>query len=67
MRLAAPAAGVRRGEANEHAKLTEADVRELRRLHDEEHLSYGALGIRFGISKPQAMRIAKRKKWAHVA
>lgn len=64
---AAIQARLRRGETNEHHKLTEDDVRELRRLHDVEGTSFGALAIRFGISKPQARRIVLRLKWAHVA
>ena len=55
-----------RGEKCYAAKLTEADVRELRRAHAEDGVGPTALARRFGIGQTQASRIIKRQKWSHV-
>jgi HNH endonuclease len=55
-----------RGSMNGMAKLTEDNVRELRRLKSAEGLSHSQLGERFGISREQARDIANRKYWRHV-
>lgn len=51
-----------RGEKHGCAKLTEADVRNIR---DAEG-SYAAIARQFGIARPTAARIKKRLAWAHV-
>lgn len=56
----------RPGMTNEHAKLTDDLVREMRALHASVVISYSALGRRYGVSKHTALRIVKRQKWAHV-
>jgi hypothetical protein len=54
------------GEAHHKAKLSEDQIRELRRLR-AEGWTYPALADRFGITKANARMIAKRITWAHVA
>jgi len=53
------------GTANRAAVLTPSKVREMRELR-EQGLSYGQLGIRFGVSAKQAFRICVREQWAWV-
>lgn len=55
------------GERNTHAKLTETDVREIRRLHTEEKLNCGILARRFGVSPCSCQGIVRRKTWKHLA
>ena len=55
-----------RGEAHPSSKLTEADVREIRRL-----LSFGAMkkhhiAVQFGICDAMLLKIERRQAWAHV-
>ncbi len=56
-----------RGEANDNAKLTEVQVREiiaeLRRL---PRRSQAAIAADFGIKQPQVSRIMLRQSWAHL-
>lgn len=54
--------GVSRGEAHGRAKLTEADVREIRRIGPpaRQHVE------RYGISNTQASDIISRRSWRHV-
>ena len=56
-----------RGEANDNAKLTEAQVRqiivELQRLPRRSQL---AIARDFGIKQPQVSRIMRRVSWAHL-
>lgn len=54
--------GVSRGADHGMSKLTEADVREIRKS-DEPALEIAA---RFGISKTQVYDIRKRRSWAHI-
>lgn len=56
-----------RGSENPFHKLTEAEVREIRRLRDEHGWSLKALAERFGISQSQVCNIVKRRQWTHVA
>lgn len=56
---------VHRGEDSDRAKLTEDDVRRLRKLA-QSGWSEPRLASEFGISKGQARRISKREQWAHV-
>jgi hypothetical protein len=57
--------GYIRGTAHHAAKLTEADVREIRRLAGEG-LSCSAIGRRFGINQSAAYKVAKGLHWGHV-
>jgi len=54
-----------RGERNASAKLTAADVREMRRMR-ETGWSAKAVATRFGVSQPTASRICNRLKWRHI-
>ncbi len=55
-----------RGEANGRAKLTEEQVREIRRLHANGLVSFTRLSRLFGV-RPWAIEgIVKRGKWKHV-
>lgn len=53
-----------RGERAATAKLTEADVREIRRLHGT--MTLRTLGARFGVSHTAIRRAATGAKWAHL-
>lgn len=55
-----------RGSRHGMAKLTESDVREIRKLYDTTSLSSREIGERFGVSKSVIIRIGRRKKWTHV-
>ena len=55
--------GVYRGENNGRAKVTEADVRIIRRLRWETGQSYATLAKLFGISKSQVLRIVNGQRW----
>lgn len=54
-----------KGEAS-FSKLTDADIREIRRLCDEG-VPQATVGKRFGIAQAQVWRIKERIRWAHVA
>lgn len=56
--------GRRRGSANPHAKLTEADVLEIRRLRPTSTLR--SLAKRFGVSIPTICSVFKPGVWSHV-
>lgn len=53
------------GERNGAAKLTETDVRAIRRRHTEGH-TQSAIGKVFGVSQQTVGRIVRRERWAHV-
>lgn len=53
------------GEANKASKLTEDDVREIRRL-SVEGVSGVDLAVRFGVTKANISLINRRKAWTHV-
>lgn len=55
-----------RGEKNPKAKLTEDDVRTIRRRYAEEGISTTRLGDEYGISSPMVSYIVLRKNWSHV-
>jgi DNA invertase Pin-like site-specific DNA recombinase len=55
-----------RGEANFMAKLTDADVVEIRRLYATGLFSYYTLAPKFGITPTNCWRIVNRKLWAHL-
>lgn len=54
-----------RGEAHYRAKLTEADVREMRRLH-ADGVIYLDLAARYGITPLAAWKAVRGKNWSHV-
>lgn len=54
-----------RGERHPHAKLTDTDVREIRRMRDAG-ASLPQIMRRFNISRMTAWRVAARKLWRHV-
>jgi len=60
-------ARIPRGEANARAKLTAAEVTEMRALYAAGGITQKALGQRFGVSKPTVQSIMHRRSWAHVA
>ncbi|KWC16355.1 hypothetical protein WL47_00305 [Burkholderia ubonensis] len=53
------------GERSAHAKLTAADVVEIRRLF-VEGVRQRVLAQRFGVSEDQISRIVRRVSWTHV-
>jgi hypothetical protein len=55
-----------KGEANINAKLTEPQVREIRRLR-QEGMRPRRLAKRFGVSKTTILLIVSRRQWKHVA
>lgn len=60
---------VRRGSSNPWAKLSEADVLEIRRTHDPSwHSGFGykALAKRYGVTSGVIRKIVKREGWTHV-
>lgn len=61
-----PKWGEQRGENHKDAKLTEPDVRELRRLRDEEGYSFPELSRRFGIHEQTARKAYRGTTWGHV-
>lgn len=55
-----------RGERSALAKLTEQQVREMRRDRRLNSTKYSTLGKRYGVSTSQAQRICRFERWAHV-
>ncbi len=58
---------VRRGEQHHKARLSEAQVREIRHLYSLENQSQCSLSQRFGICQTTISRIVLRQIWKHVA
>lgn len=56
---------VTRGEAAPSARLTEDDVREIRRLA-AEGVPQKTLAVRFGVTRPNISAIVARRSWKHV-
>jgi len=54
-----------RGEAHGQAKITAADVRDIRASHDDGE-SLRSLARRYKLSRPQIKRIVTGQAWAHV-
>lgn len=54
------------GEKNPNSRLTSDDVREIRRLSQEDILSRSALSTKFRVTETMIGRIVRRKAWAHV-
>lgn len=59
-------AGNLRGERNGKSKLTDDQVREIRRLYDEVGWTQKHIGAAFGIHQVQVSAIVRRVAWAHV-
>jgi hypothetical protein len=58
--------GPRHGEHAHHAKLTEADVLEMRRLRSKDRTPYRELGSRFGVSHKGARMACLGITWGHL-
>jgi predicted XRE-type DNA-binding protein len=55
------------GEANDNAKLTEAQVREIiYLLQGHNKVSQQRIADLYGVKQPQISRIARRESWAHL-
>lgn len=52
------------GVRNSQAKLTEEDVKEIRRL--SKHVVHGELATMFGVTRPTITRVVLRTNWKHV-
>ncbi len=55
-----------RGSKNSQVKLTESEVRQIRRKYIPRKVTYAMLAMEFGISLSQARRIVKGERWAHL-
>ncbi|MCP4540418.1 MAG: hypothetical protein GY832_25040 [Chloroflexi bacterium] len=54
------------GEAHSTAKLTEADVYEIRRRHAAGGITQAALASEYPVSRKQIANIIHRKRWSHI-
>lgn len=54
------------GPAHHSTRLTEEDVREMRRLRFEEHLPYHRIARAYGVSKQGAWDAINSFTWKHV-
>jgi len=57
---------IQQGSARYNAKLTEDNVREIRRLYATGEFSLQELALRFGVSVGIIHRMVRRKNWKHV-
>ena len=55
-----------RGEAHGSARLTEDDVKEIRRLHAAGQRTQAELGEMFGVSQATISAIVRRETWQHI-
>lgn len=55
------------GARNAMAKITEDDVREIRRIREEEKLPYAEIGKRYGLGPEATSMICRRITWASVS
>jgi len=55
-----------RGENGPKAKLTEAQVREIRERHGSGSITYRALALEYGVHETSISQIVRRKTWAHL-
>jgi len=55
-----------RGESAPNVKLTESDVREIRRAFAAREATQEALAARFGVCSRQVWMITSRRSWAHL-
>jgi hypothetical protein len=58
--------GMPRGERHGRAKLTEDDVRAIRRRHAAGGISQQSLADEYGVKQTVVSQIIRRKRWAHV-
>jgi len=58
--------GDRRGTKNPSAKLTDDQVREIRKLYATSEYSQTELGKRFGVAQSIIYRIVRGDAWAHL-
>ncbi len=65
--LLRPDSGLLRGSSNPSAKLTEDQVREMRRKYREDGRRMNSLAHEYGVSCTVSQQIIRRKKWKHVA
>jgi hypothetical protein len=56
-----------KGERHGRARLTEQQVKDIRRLRETKLLTYPELGERYGITWQYAWRICAGRAWKHVA
>jgi len=57
---------VQHGEAAAGAKLTEAEVREIRAGHAAGNMTFPQLATKYAVSRTQIVRIVRRRSWQHV-
>lgn len=57
--------GIRKGEGNPHAKLTEQSVREIRKLAGTGE-SFASISRLYGVGPTQVSRIVGRQRWGHI-
>ncbi|MCX5786077.1 MAG: HNH endonuclease [Elusimicrobia bacterium] len=55
-----------RGSSHYNAKLTEEQVREIRRLHATGQYGYHSLAVKFGMGSTPIASIVNRKSWKHI-
>lgn len=55
-----------RGENHHQAKLTNAQVIEVRHLYAQGNISQAEIGEKFGMSRPGISAIINRRNWAHI-
>lgn len=60
------ATAARRGAGNHATDLTDDDVREIRRIREEEHRTYGEIGDMYAITSNAVSMICRRITWKHV-
>jgi len=56
-----------KGIAHSNAKLTEDNVREIRRLYATGNFTQQELALRFGVNQQRISKIVNRQTWKHVA
>jgi hypothetical protein len=56
----------RRGERHGNSRLTEGNVREIRKLYATRTVTQTALAWRFGVTQVQVSSIVRRESWSHV-
>jgi hypothetical protein len=55
-----------RGESHGHAKLTEAQVLEVRKAYSVGGVTQSTLAQKYGINQPAIQMIVTRKRWKHI-
>jgi membrane-bound lytic murein transglycosylase B len=54
------------GEASWMAKLTEAQVKEIRAIYATDRITYAKLGARYGVGRKAISAIIHGKSWSHI-